>query len=234
MSDSDSKFSEPTAEAIAAARAQIAYIGRFLFDRHLTDAAGGNISVRVGNRVCITPRYSGSKRQWQLAPEHVLVADFDGNVLLGEGQISRESKAHFKLHREFADCGTAVIHAHSRNLLVFAAVACPMPPVLEATRKFGETPVVNYAPAHHMQLADNVVASFRGREARIKNHAAGTIAPWHGIFVMGKDLEAAFDAVERFDTNAYCILMGRLLVGADAQAASMQMMEDTISNFKES
>ncbi len=164
----------------------------------------------------------------------MLVTDLDGNILAGEGQISRESKAHFKLHREYADYGTAVIHAHARNILIFAALACPMPPVLEATRKFGETPVVNYAPAHHVQLANNIGASFRGREARIKNHAAATIAPFHGIFVMGKDLEAAFDAVERFDTNAYCIIMGRMLVGADAQTASMHMMEETISNFKES
>src|SRR5512141_296393 len=109
-----------------------------MFDRHLTDAAGGNISVRVGNRVCITARYSGSHRQWQLEPQDVLVTDLDGNILDGDGQISRESKAHFKLHREYGDWGTAVIHAHARNILIFAALACPMPPVLDATRKFGE------------------------------------------------------------------------------------------------
>ena len=43
-----------------------------VFERHLTDAAGGNISVRVGDSVCITPRYSGSRRHWQLQPNQVL------------------------------------------------------------------------------------------------------------------------------------------------------------------
>jgi ribulose-5-phosphate 4-epimerase/fuculose-1-phosphate aldolase len=33
------------------------------------------------------------------------------------------------------------------------------------------------------------------------------------LFVIGKDLDAAFDSVERIDTNAYCILMSRLLPG---------------------
>jgi ribulose-5-phosphate 4-epimerase/fuculose-1-phosphate aldolase len=31
------------------------------------------------------------------------------------------------------------------------------------------------------------------------------------LFVVGKDLDAAFDLTERIDTNAYCILMSRLL-----------------------
>ena len=60
-----------------AMRAKIARLGAMLFDRRLTDVAGGNIGARVGEYVCITPRYSGSLRQWQLKPEEVLVADKD-------------------------------------------------------------------------------------------------------------------------------------------------------------
>ncbi|GIL11625.1 MAG: L-fuculose-phosphate aldolase [Chloroflexota bacterium] len=220
-------------QAVNDMRARIAQLGAWLYDRHLTDAAGGNISALVGDKVCITPRYSGSKRQWQLAPEDVLVADLDMNVLEGAGQISREAKAHFSLYKTFGHIGTSVIHAHPRNLLVFAALSQPMPPVLEATRKFGVTPVVEYAPAHSKTLAENIVESIRGREERIKVQAVGTIAPWHGLFVMGKDLDAAFDAVERFDTNAYIILMSRLLGSAETLESQRQLMDTTIANFKE-
>ena len=52
----------------AAIRARIAEIGKLMFDRNLTDTAGGNISVRVGEHVCITPRFAGSKFQWRLLP----------------------------------------------------------------------------------------------------------------------------------------------------------------------
>jgi ribulose-5-phosphate 4-epimerase/fuculose-1-phosphate aldolase len=39
------------------------------------------------------------------------------------------------------------------------------------------------------------------------------------VFVIGKDLEAAYDAVERIDTNAYILLMGaRLASDADFSA----------------
>jgi L-fuculose-phosphate aldolase len=223
----------PSAEAIAATRARIVRIGKLLFKRHLTDAGGGNISVRVGDVLCLTPRYSGSQRQWQLEPEDVLVVDMDRNILDGKGQLSRETNVHFRLHSEFGEFGTAVIHAHARNLLVFASLNQPLPPILEGTRKFGVTPVIDYAPAHSIKLAENVANSIRGREARIKNHAAAVIAPWHGVFLMGRDLDAAFDAVERLDTNAYCLLMGRMYMSSEAVAENMKVMETTMANFKE-
>ena len=199
--------------AVDHTRAKIARLGRLLFDRHLTDSAGGNMSARVGDLICMSPSYSGSKRQWHLQPEDVLIVDLDGNILEGEGKITREAHVHFKLHHEFGQHGTGVIHAHSRNLLVFAAMAKSMPPVLEANLKFGEVKCVEYAPAHSPKLAENIAEALRGQEDRIRKQAAGVIAPWHGLFLIGKDIDAAFDAVERFDTNAYIILMAQQAFG---------------------
>lgn len=217
--------------AINAMRVKIARFGGLLFERKLTDVAGGNISARVGQHVCITPRFSGSKRQWQLQPEDVLVADMDMNILDGSGEISRESKVHFKLHREFGEYGTGVVHAHARNILVFAALCRPMPPVLEATQKFGTIPVVEYAPAHTADLSEHVAGGIRGNESRIRKQAAAVIAAWHGLFCIGKDLDAAFDAVERLDNNAYCILMGQLLQSDNPFAEQRAALEAAMAKY---
>lgn len=216
-----------------AMRAKVARFGKVLFDRRLTDIAGGNISARVGEYICISPRYSGSARQWQLTPEDVLVADKDMNVLDGSGVISREAKVHFRLHREFGEYGTGVVHAHARNILVFAAMNMAMPPVLEATQKFGTVPVVSYAPAHGNGLAESVAGGIRGNESRIQKQAAGVIAPWHGLFVIGKDLDAALDAVERMDNNAYCILMGKLLQDNDMMETQRKALAQAQADYKE-
>lgn len=216
-----------------AMRAKVARFGKVLFDRRLTDIAGGNISARVGEYICISPRYSGSARQWQLTPEDVLVADKDMNVLDGAGVISREAKVHFRLHREFGEHGTGVVHAHARNILVFAAMNMAMPPVLEATQKFGTVPVVSYAPAHGNGLAESVAGGIRGNESRIRKQAAGVIAPWHGLFVIGKDLDAALDAVERMDNNAYCILMGKLLQDNDMMESQRNALAQAQADYKE-
>jgi L-fuculose-phosphate aldolase len=191
-------------------RQKIADFGRMMFDRFLTDTAGGNISARVGDLVCITSAGCGSKHRWQITPEQVLVTDLQGNLVEGAGKISREAKAHYALLNEFSE-GTAVVHCHARNILVFASAGLPLDPALEATLKFGRTPIVDYAPAHSDELAESVAASMRGREAIITKHAALTIAPWHGLFSFGKTLDAAFDAAERMEVNAFVALNSKLL-----------------------
>jgi L-fuculose-phosphate aldolase len=219
---------------VTAMREKVARFGRIFYERKLTDGAGGNISSRVENLVCVSPRYAGSRRQWNLSAGDVLVADLEGNILEGAGEISREAKVHFKLHRELGHLGTGVIHAHPQNVLVFAAQARSLPPVLESTRKFGEIAVTKYAPAHSQYLADYVFEIIEREKTRITKQAAAAIAPYHGLFVMGKDLDAALDAVERIDNNAYCILMGGLLASSDGLSAARQRMEQVISDYEAS
>lgn len=209
-------------DEIQAMREKITRIGRMLFERKLTDAAGGNISVRVGDKICITPRYAGQKFQWQLDPSQVLVCDLEGNQLEGNGIASREAKAHFRLYRDYPD-GNAVVHCHPRNVLVFCSLGQPILPVLEATLKFGEIKVVPFAPAHSQQLADFISGGIQGQEARIRKQAAAVIARWHGLFVLGRDLDAAFDAAERIDVNARILLMGGAVAGGGAALASERM-----------
>lgn len=215
--------------AVTAMRAKVAALARLLFDRHLTDAAGGNLTSRVGDVLCMSPSLSGTTRQWQISGEDVLVIDLEGNILAGDGKLSRETHVHLRLHREFGEHGTGVIHAHARNALVFAAMGVPIPPVLEATRKFGTVPVVPFAVAHSQRLAEYVADAVRGNESRIRKQAMGVIAPYHGLFVIGKDIDATFDAVERIDTNAYILLMSRLLGGNDLMAEQRAAMEAAIA-----
>jgi L-fuculose-phosphate aldolase len=220
-------------ETVEAMRLKITQIGKLLFERHLTDAAGGNISVRVNDLICITPRYSGTKYRWSLQPDQVLVTDETGNKLEGDGDISRESKVHYHIFQAFPDV-SAVVHCHAQNALVFASAQQPILPVLEDTMKFGEIKVCEYGPAHSTFLAESIVGLLKGQEERIKKQAAAVLAPWHGLFVAGKDLDAAFDAAERIDTNARCILFSRLLpVDPPFSAAqTMQKISKAMQEFK--
>lgn len=219
--------------AIREARQKIVEIGALMFERQLTDAGGGNISARVGDLVCISPRYSGQQHRWRLHPEQVLVVDRTGKKQMGEGDLSREAKVHLKLHNTFPDVGTAVIHAHALYVLVFAAMNRPIPPVLEQTLKFGEIPVVDYAPAHSEDLANNIANALRGQESRISKQAAGAIAPWHGLFVMGRDLDMAFDAVERINTNAQIVLMAQQFLGTnDLLAAERAALNAAMAKYQ--
>ncbi|MCK6624391.1 MAG: class II aldolase/adducin family protein [Anaerolineae bacterium] len=184
---------------------QIIYVAARMFEWRLTDLAGGNISVREGDQIYITPRFSGSKKHWQLGDEDIISGDISTDALLEHPRFSREGRAHLAIYRNFPDVG-AVIHAHPFHILPFCAAGRAMEPVLEQTEKFGVTPLLPYAPAHSSKLAENIVAGLRGREDAIRKQAAAVLAERHGIFVAGKDLWAAIDALKRLDWNAWCIL----------------------------
>jgi L-fuculose-phosphate aldolase len=146
----------------------------------------------------------------------------------------RENQKYFRLYQEFPDA-TAVLHSHPQNVMPFVAVGQPIEPILEATLKFGTIPVTNYAPAHSENLADEIVSLMRGKEDQIRKYATAVIAPWHGLFVVAKDIDAAFDLTERIDTNAYCILMSRLLSAgepADAETTKIRLSE-AIKSFND-
>ena len=184
---------------------QIAYVGKMLFERRLTDFSGGNISVRDGNTVYITPRYAGAKNHWQLSPEDILCGPLETDELLSNPRFSREGKAHLAVYRNFPDVG-AIVHSHPFHVLPFCSAEKPMEPVLEGTQKFGTIEVIPWAPAHSQEIADNIVAGLRGKEERIRKMAAALIMAKHGIFVAAKDLYNGLDTVERLDWNAYCLL----------------------------
>lgn len=191
-------------------RSQIAEVGRWMYTRRLTDSAGGNLSARAGDCICITPRYAGSKYHWDLRPEQVLVVEPDGHKLSGEGEISREARVHLKLYAQYSSA-QAVVHGHAQNALAFCVSGKVLPPVLEDTLKFGSIPVCEFAPAHSPILAENICRAFAGQEKRMQQQAAAVLAPWHGVFVAGKDLLAAYDALERIDQNARLALLLELL-----------------------
>ncbi len=90
---------------------RIVEVARLMYQRFLTNSAGGNISVRLGDRIYITPKYAGSRYLWNLQPEQINVLNLAYEVVEGAGDISRESRLHLAVYDHFPEAG-AVIHAH--------------------------------------------------------------------------------------------------------------------------
>ena len=186
-------------------------LGRLIYARQLSDSAGGNLSVRVCGRIYITPRFMGSRYRWSIAPEMITVLDaVTYQVVEGPGDFSREGKAHLAIYRAFPEAG-AVIHAHPQYVQVFACANRPLPAVAEYTQKYGTTPCIPPSKAHSQALADAVVEALRPRQAQLAEHGLAVLLPYHGIIVVGRDLDDAYDTLERMEVNARCTLWGALL-----------------------
>lgn len=184
-------------------------IAQLMYARRLTNSAGGNISCRVEDYVFITPRYLGSKQRWHLRPEQVLVFDRNYQIIEGEpAKISREGRMHFACYQNFPQVN-GVIHAHPQYLTVFATAGVTLPPVNQYTEKFGDLPVVANIPSHSQDLADAVVDAIRLRAAALNKNGLGLILAWHGVAVVGRDLDDAYDTLDRLEWSAQTYLLGR-------------------------
>ena len=181
-------------------------ISRLLYERFLTNSAGGNVSCRIGDRIYITPRGLGSKHRWQLKADMVLVLDQDLNPIEGDPhQISRESKMHFACYRHFPEVN-GVIHAHPRYLSVFATAGRPVAPTLDYTEKFGTMGVVPPLPSHSQELADAVVEKLVPLQAKMVKNGLGLVLAGHGVVTVGRDLADAYDTLERLEWSAHILL----------------------------
>lgn len=180
------------------ARIHLCDVARMAYDRRLLDSAGGNFSLRVGERIYCTPRYAGSRKRWQLEPQDILLLDLEGNKLEGEGELSREVRMHVGVYHAFPEAG-AVCHAHPLNVLAFAHLRRPIPPASEQTEKYGVIPLTEAQPAHSPELARTVVETLTPMREKLARHAIACLIPDHGITVVGRDLDDAYDALERID-----------------------------------
>jgi L-fuculose-phosphate aldolase len=191
-------------------RAAMAAICRMAYERKLLDSAGGNLTVRLGDRIYMSPRYAGSQKQWQLDASDILTLDLDGNLLAGAGAISREGAMHLAVYRHLPRAG-CVFHAHAENIMVFASACRPIPPTSEQTDKYGPIPLCEHAPSHTEALGENVVAALRPQSERLERHGIACLIPRHGIVCVGQDLNTAYDTLERIDRGARMFLLRLLL-----------------------
>lgn len=198
-------------DSLSNPRQRIIQICRLIYTRQLTDSAGGNVSLRIGDNVYITPRYMGEHHQWEIGPDDIILAKIDGTVIEGlASRISREGSVHFSVYRNFKDIG-AVIHAHPANCLVFACCSKEMPSVTAMAEHFciGTVPLIDDAPPGSDELASYVIETFKRR--RQENEALVVLMPNHGVVVAGKDINEAYVILESVETNARVFLMKRLL-----------------------
>jgi L-fuculose-phosphate aldolase len=191
-------------------REHLARIARLVFARRLTDASGGNLSLRQGDRVYMTPAKAGSRQQWQIEPDDIVTLDFQGNLIEGPDRRTREWQFHLGIYRAFEKAG-GIIHAQGGHFMAFVATEKPMPMVLEHTKKFGTIGLARFAPAHSADLAENILEALRPQAPGLERHAIATMVPQHGIVVVGRDLDDAFDALDRLETNARAAIFGRFI-----------------------
>lgn len=125
-------------------RKSICQIGKLLFDRELVDSSGGNISVRDGDKIYITPKKTGYQNQWSIEEDSIVITDLCKMPVIGDVEnVSREAASHYYIYQNFPNIG-AVIHAHPIFIMAFGAAHIDLPAISGGTRAIlGNHPVSN-------------------------------------------------------------------------------------------
>ena len=184
-------------------RVAVANFMKRLYDRQLTTASGGNISLRVSDgELCITP---SSLDKGSLTAESIAVVKFDGTNLTPELKLSIESEMHRQILLKRPDLH-AVVHAHPVFASAFAtAQPCVLDSRLIAETYFilGEIVNVPYFIMGSKELADAV------SEAVVHNTAV--LLENHGALCAAKDLLHAFDGIDLMERLAQMTILRRFI-----------------------
>lgn len=184
------------------ARRQLAELGASFFARRLTFGRTGNISVRLGERVLVTPT---GVSLGALDPDELSVIDAAGAHADGP-EPSKEAFLHAAMYRARPGAG-AVVHLHSTYSVAVSCLADTDPddalPPLTAyyVMRVGRLPLLPYhAPG------DTALKGLA--ESTAAQHHAMLLAN-HGPVVAAADLASAADAVEELEETARLFLLLR-------------------------
>jgi L-fuculose-phosphate aldolase len=165
----------------AALRESLVDYVRRMVNHGLVDGVSGNLSVRAGDLIAITP--SGVPYQDMAGADICLVRPADGSTAAG-GRPSTETPMHLAVYR--ATDAAAIVHTHSPFVVALSTVLDELPAVHYAMAGLGGlVRVTPYARFGTQELADGAVAALRGRTAVILRN--------HGALTYGATLEQAYD-----------------------------------------
>ncbi len=179
-------------------------VARSLFARGYSFGSSGNLSVRSGDYMLVTPTGSSFET---VSPAQIAKVRRDG-ATVGKPKPSKEAHFHLAIYDARPDAG-AVVHLHSTYAV---AVSClkglnmdDAMPVLTPyyAMRVGHLPVVPYLPPGDPQLAPEVAARAKTAKAILLQN--------HGPIVAEKDLYRASALAEELEEQArlYFILGDR-------------------------
>lgn len=155
----------------------------------LTRGTAGNVSLRDGSTVWITPT---GARPGKVGGSDMIALGMVGEVR-GTGLPSSEWRFHVAAYRARPEA-RAVVHCHADAATALSCLGRALPAFHYMVVGFGgkDVPCAPYAPFGSAALAEAVGAALRDRTACLMAH--------HGMVATGPNPDAALAAADRLET----------------------------------
>ncbi|MCX5889265.1 MAG: class II aldolase/adducin family protein [Deltaproteobacteria bacterium] len=179
---------------------EIVRVCRMLHRKNYLAATDGNVSVRLGDRVLVTP--SGVHKGLMEANQ-VITVDLTGRVLRGEGRPTSEIRMHLLAYELRPDVG-AVVHAHLpyATACTLAGIDLLEPILPEVVITLGGIPTAPYATPGSAAVPEAIREFLREYDAILLSR--------HGAMTVGQDVMDAYNKMEKLEHTARVVLVARL------------------------
>lgn len=204
-------------------RDALVHYSRETITRKLSNATAGNMSIRGGRGMFITPTS---------VPPEAMTADQMVDMALdgthdGAWRPSSEWALHARLYQQRPEIG-AVVHAHPLYCVALSCLRQPIPPFHYMVAGFGgtEVPCARYETFGTIELADAVAETMGTR-------LTACLMANHGMIAVGRDLAAAFARTEKLEVLAQQYQMARA-TGGEIVMLTEAEMQDVIRSYTSS
>ncbi|GHJ38452.1 class II aldolase/adducin family protein [Streptomyces sp. TS71-3] len=174
-------------EALARAWAELVEAARRTVADGLVVGTSGNVSVRVGDTVLVTPSGVSYDR---LTPRDAVGVDLDGRQVLGTLAPTSELPMHLAVYRTTS--AAAVVHTHAVHATAVSTLVPELPLVHYMSAALGgPVRVAPYALYGTDELARNMLEALDGR--------TGCLLRNHGTVTYGSTLDQAYDRTAQLE-----------------------------------
>ena len=180
----------------------------------LVVGTSGNVSVRVGDTVLVTPTGVPYDR---LAHDDVVGVGLDGRQVLGSLRPTSELPMHLAVYR--ATEARAVVHTHAPHATAVSLLVPELPLIHYMAASLGApVRVAPYAAYGTPELAGNTLRALAGRTACLLRN--------HGTIAYGDSLDQAYDRTAQLEWMCRVWLLSSSVPGLAPALLSPDQLEE--------
>jgi len=186
----------------------------------LVVGTSGNVSVRVGDTVLVTPTGVPYDR---LTPRDAVGVDLDGRQVLGSLLPTSELPMHLAIYR--ATDAHAVVHTHAAHATAVSTLVPELPLIhYMAGALGGPVRVARYATYGTPELAENMLQALTQRTACLLQN--------HGTIAYGATLSQAYDRTAQLEWMSRVWLLSASVPGLTPTLLSPQQLEEATDRLR--
>ena len=210
----------------------------YMVKARLTDYTGGNMSLRVGQKIYSTHTKASIDYRWKLHPDDIIVTDIDQNILEGKREkLSSEADLHHGILKRFPNINCS-LHGNTHYSPLIASMSLKVESVIIAAQEFGIKSIAVVPKEYPMFSEDEknyIYDSFATMNK--KGEALVVIMPDHGTLVAAENHNKAFVLFNAMEANSKYIYDKEILsMGTTLRNAPDKIKKTTgeIGNYSES